>query len=161
MGCGEFSSRLPLEPGQPGEVVSKIGQANLRAGAHHANGADQEPEPAFLDGKDMLAARPHRGTGSIAAGNVVRHFLAPGFLALELWPEAATLEQGEAVITEPGQAAGGKKSGAHLADFPRLRVWGQQVVEGGMEQPAGCVLVCAIVSKVITLAVSTFGKTPI
>jgi hypothetical protein len=76
-------------------VVSKLGQANLRAGAHHANGADQEPEPAFLDGKDVLDRRPHPGTGSIFAGDAIRHFLARGFFALELRPEAATLEQGE------------------------------------------------------------------
>src|SRR5215467_9980805 len=76
-------------------VVSKIGQANLRSGAHYTNAADQEPESAFLDGKDVLDPRPHPGTGSIAAGDVIRHFLASGLLALELWPEAATLEQGE------------------------------------------------------------------
>jgi hypothetical protein len=43
----------------------------------------------------MPNPRPHPDTGSIAAGDVVRHFLAPGFFALELWPGAAAHEQGE------------------------------------------------------------------
>src|SRR5262249_16337106 len=61
---------LPIEPGQPGEVVGEIGQADFDAGAHHADGANDEPEPAFLSGKDVLDPSPHPGAGRVAARDV-------------------------------------------------------------------------------------------
>src|SRR5262245_18185636 len=43
----------------------------------------------------VLDLRPHPGTGGVVEGNVVRHHLAPGLIALELRPETAALEQGQ------------------------------------------------------------------
>ena len=57
----------------------------------------------------MVDPRSHPGTGSVAAGDVVLHLLAPGFLALELRPEAAVREQGQV----GGRAVGG--IGPHIA----------------------------------------------
>ena len=50
----------------------------------HADGAHDEPEPAFLGGEDMLDARAYPGAGGVAAGDVRRHLLGSGFFALEL-----------------------------------------------------------------------------
>jgi hypothetical protein len=57
----------------------------------------------------VVDPRSHPGTGSVAAGDVVLHLLAPGFLALELRPEAAALEQGRVA------------SNGRILDEPRLR----------------------------------------
>ena len=46
----------PVEPSQPGKVVSEVGENDFDAGACHADGAHNEPEAAFLGGKDMLDA---------------------------------------------------------------------------------------------------------
>jgi hypothetical protein len=83
------------EPGQPGEVASQVGQADLDPGAEDANGAHDEPEPAFLGGEDVLDARAYPGAGGVAAGEVRRHPLASGFFALELRLQTMALEQGQ------------------------------------------------------------------
>jgi len=58
---------LPLEPGQAGEIVDKIGHADFGAGADHADGAHDQPEAAFLGGEDMLDAGAYPGAGGVAA----------------------------------------------------------------------------------------------
>jgi hypothetical protein len=55
-----------VEPSQPGEVVSKIGQADLDAGADQANGAHNQADPAFLGGADH---RPSPASPISAAGD--------------------------------------------------------------------------------------------
>ena len=40
------------------------------AGAHHADRAHEEAEPALLGGEDVLDQRTHPGAGGIAAGDV-------------------------------------------------------------------------------------------
>jgi hypothetical protein len=42
----------------------------LTAGAHHADRAHEEAEPALLGGEDALDQRTHPGAGGIAAGDV-------------------------------------------------------------------------------------------
>ena len=39
---------MPIEPGQPGEVVGEIGQSDFDAGAYDADGAHEEAEPVHL-----------------------------------------------------------------------------------------------------------------
>jgi hypothetical protein len=84
-----------VEPGQSGKVVGKIGEADFDAGADDADGAYDEPEPAFLGGEDMLDARAYPGAGGVAPGDVRRHLLASGFFALELRLQTMALEQGQ------------------------------------------------------------------
>jgi hypothetical protein len=73
-----------MKASRPGDVVGEIGEADLDAGADHADGANDQPELAFLGGEDMLDARAYPGAGGVVAGNVRRHLLAPGSHALEL-----------------------------------------------------------------------------
>src|SRR5580658_3373663 len=82
----------PIEPGQTGEVIGEIGEADFDAGAHHADSAHDKTEPAFLGRKDMLDARAHPGAGGVAAGDMGRHLTAPRLFALELRLQPAALE---------------------------------------------------------------------
>jgi hypothetical protein len=83
-----------LEPSQPGEVVGEIGQADFDAGAHDADSAHDEAQPAFLGGEDVLVPRSHSAAGGIAAGDMRRHLLASQLFPLESRLQAAAREQG-------------------------------------------------------------------
>jgi hypothetical protein len=56
---------LPLKPGQAGEIVDEISHADLGAGADHADGAHDQPEAAFLCGKDMFDTGPYSRPSSM------------------------------------------------------------------------------------------------
>jgi hypothetical protein len=85
-----------IEPGQPGEV----GQADFDLDAHHTNGAYEEHETVFLDGKRRAQPEAARGR---AAGDMNRHLLASRLFTLELRSATAALEQGQI----EGRAVGG------------------------------------------------------
>jgi hypothetical protein len=85
----------PIEPGQAGEVVGEVCEADPDAGAHHADGAHDEPQPAFLGGEDVLDPRAHSGPGGVAADEVRRHRRAAGLFALELRRQPAAVEPGQ------------------------------------------------------------------
>src|SRR5260370_8119894 len=83
---------LPVEPGQPGEIIGEIGQANLGAGADHADCADDQAKPAFLCSKDVLDTGSHPSAGGVAPGRGGRHLPTPRLLALTGGTPAGSLQ---------------------------------------------------------------------
>ena len=94
-GTARADAVRPLSQASRVKLYARLARPIFTRDPHHANRANDELEPAFLGGKDVLDPTPHPGTGGVAAGNVVRHLLAPGLFALELRPETAALEQGQ------------------------------------------------------------------
>src|SRR5690606_34262741 len=61
---------------QPVEVVGKIAKGQLRFGSRQSDGANEQPEPVLLMGKDMLDMSTDRGFRSVGPRSRLRHGLA-------------------------------------------------------------------------------------
>ena len=106
-------------------VVSEIGERDLGGSASEADGADQQVEAVLLGGEDMLDPGPHPAAGSVAAGDVGRHRVAPGLGPLELRGEATPIEEVEMdlrAIGGVGPDAAGGIVGVEQVDTPINRV---------------------------------------
>ena len=64
--------RPQFEPGQPAHVGDQVGKAELGRRPGQADRADEQAEPAFLGGEDMLDRDPDPRPGGVAAGDVRR-----------------------------------------------------------------------------------------
>jgi hypothetical protein len=94
-----------VEPSQPGEVVSKIGQADLDAGADQANGAHNQADPAFLGGADH---RPSPASPISAAGDSSQKQSVFSGFQLGRFPGAGISKYGGLSENGPIDAVGGR-----------------------------------------------------
>ena len=65
------------------EVVGDVGQHQFRFRPHESDGADEQAEAVLLVGKDMLHMGTDRGLGGVGARDVLRHWLACRFAAVD------------------------------------------------------------------------------
>ena len=64
------------------DIVSEVGERNLRLGARDADGADEQPHLILLAGEHVLDAGTHGRPGGVGARGACRHRLASGLLAM-------------------------------------------------------------------------------
>ena len=74
---------------QPVEIVGEIAKREIRFSACYADGADEQPEPVLLMGKDVFDMGADRGLGSVGPSRCFRHGLALGFAPMDARREHA------------------------------------------------------------------------
>ena len=107
------------------EIVSEIGERDLRLGTRDADGAYEHPHLVLLTSEDMFDASTHGGPGGVGARGARRHLLAFGLPAMDAADPAARLQPslvGSAAIRRVRpDVGGGVVAGHHIVPYRRRR----------------------------------------